>query len=129
MCRKLSRSVVMILVLGWVLTSTVRADLVGWWKFDDGSGTTARDSAAAANHATLQGNPRGVAGQVAGALKLDGADDYVQLPIGQLIGALSDSTIAMWVNFSGQGGAWQRVFDFGTGTANYLYFCPRGGGG
>jgi len=33
----------------------------------------------------------------------------------------------LWVNFSNEGGAWQRIFDFGTDQTNYIYVCPRTG--
>ena len=44
MCRKLIYSVSVVLVLTLVLTSVTKADLVGWWKFDEDSGNTAMDS-------------------------------------------------------------------------------------
>jgi len=111
-----------------LLTSTAGAGLVGWWTFDETSGMVAADSAAN-NDGTLHGNPQWVAGWVDNALKLDGAGDYVDLPIGSVVASLTDSTIAVWANFSGTGGAWQRLFDFGTGTANYIYLCPQDGAG
>ena len=47
MCRKLVYQVSFVLVLSLVLTSMVQAadpSLVGWWKFDDGDGTVAKNS-------------------------------------------------------------------------------------
>jgi len=63
------------------------------------------------------------------ALVLNGTNSYVELPIGSIISSLSDMTISMYVNFSGVGGGWQRVFDFGSNTTSYMFFCPSGGGG
>ncbi len=63
------------------------------------------------------------------ALVLDGVASYVELPIGSLIASLTDSTFATWVNYSGQGGAWQRIFDFGSGTSQYFFICPARGDG
>jgi hypothetical protein len=34
-------------------------------------------------------------------------------------------TISMYANFSDTGGSWQRIFDFGTGTTNYMFLTPR----
>ncbi len=116
-----------LLVLGPVLTSTTRAELVGWWKLDDGSGTIAQDSSVNGNHGTLQGDPEWTDGQIDGGLNLDGDGDYIELPIGSVIASLTDSTFAIWVNYSGEGGGWQRILDFGTGTANYIYLCPSDG--
>jgi hypothetical protein len=59
------------------------------------------------------------------ALSFDGTDDYATLPIGNLLSTLSDTTIAMWANYSGSGGAWQRMFDFGSGTSVYLFLTPN----
>jgi hypothetical protein len=63
-------------------------------------------------------------GKLSGALKLDGVDDYVQLPIGSLISSLTNSTFSTWVNWSGTG-TWIRIFDFGSGTTAYMCLTPR----
>jgi hypothetical protein len=48
--------------------------MVGWWKFDEGRGSTAFDSSGHGNHGTLQGDPQWVDGIIGGALDLDGSD-------------------------------------------------------
>jgi hypothetical protein len=69
------------------------------------------------------------AGDLGRALFFDGIDDHVDLPIGSLLGSLTDITIATWVNFANTGGAWQRITDFGTSnTEGYMFLCPRTGG-
>ena len=102
-------------------------NLMGWWKFDEGAGATALDWSGHGNHARLMGGPTWTAGYDGDALKLDGADDYAVLPIGELISSLSSATFTTWVNFSNIGGAWQRIFDFGSGTSTYIFLCPRTG--
>jgi subtilisin family serine protease len=52
-------------------------DLVSWWKFDEGEGTTAYDSAGT-NHGTIHG-ATWTSGQIGGALDFDGTDDYVDV--------------------------------------------------
>ncbi|UCD50420.1 MAG: discoidin domain-containing protein [Phycisphaerales bacterium] len=118
-----------VLMLGFVqgITHGADPDPVGWWKFDDGSGTVARDSSANRNDGTLYGDPQWVAGQLAGALQLDGNDDYVELPIGSVMTTLREATLTLWVNWSGLGGSWQRIIDFGSGTSAYLFLCPNNG--
>ena len=74
MCRKLMYSVSFLLVLGLVLTNTASAELVGWWKLDDGSGTIAFDSSGNGNDGTLEGNPQWVEGQLGGAWEGSGTD-------------------------------------------------------
>jgi len=103
------------------------SNLVGWWKFDEGSGTIALDWSGQNNHGTLVGNPLWVDGFDGDALELDGADDYVALPIGSVISSLTSSTFTIWVDFSNAGGAWQRIFDFGTGTGINMFLTPRTG--
>jgi len=58
------------------------------------------------------------------------------LPIGSVINTLTDCTIAAWVNWSGDGDAWQRIFDFGTPPASadedpniYMFLTGNTGGG
>ena len=52
-------------------------ELVSWWKFDEGSGTIAYDSAGG-NDGTIYGATR-TSGQVGGALSFDGSNDYVEV--------------------------------------------------
>jgi regulation of enolase protein 1 (concanavalin A-like superfamily) len=116
-------------MLGLVLTNAAKAadpNLVGWWKLDD-TGFIATDSSGMGNTGTLFGGPQWVTGQVGGALDFDGTDDYVDLPIGTLISTLRSSTLSIWANFSGAGGDWQRLWDLGTGTTNYMFLTPRVG--
>lgn len=112
-----------IMVLGLVLSGTANAELVGWWTFDDGAGMTAADSAGG-NDGVLLGDPQWIDGWIDGALALDGDGDYVELPIGQVIPTLSETTLTIWVNYNG-GAAWQRFIDLGSGTANYIYVTPN----
>jgi len=55
--------------------------LVGWWKFDEGSGTIAYDSSGNGNDGNLTGGPTWATGKIGGALSFDGADDYVSFPV------------------------------------------------
>ncbi|UCG59284.1 MAG: hypothetical protein JSU70_07190 [Phycisphaerales bacterium] len=76
-------------------------------------------------HGTPGGLPTYGTGYLGQAIRCDGADDYVELPIGSLIGSLTNCTIATWANFSNAGGAWQRIFDFGNDTTAYMFLTPR----
>jgi len=73
-----------VLTLLVFITPAVRADLneglVGHWKFDEGFGSIAYDSAGT-NDGTLVGDANWVAGKVGSyAVALDGDDDYVEIP-------------------------------------------------
>ncbi len=129
MCRKLTYLISIIFVLGPTLTSPASAELVGWWKLDDGTGTTAVDSSGNGNDATVYGDPQWIDGRLDGALQFDGVDDYVELPIGSMIGSLTNSTFLIWANFANTGGAWQRIWDFGSGEQVNMFLTPRIGTG
>jgi hypothetical protein len=68
-----------------------------------------------------------VAGKIGSALQLCGNNEYAQLPSG-IVGGLHDFTISAWVNPSANT-AWSRVFDFGTGTNDYMFLTLNAGGG
>jgi hypothetical protein len=55
------------------------ANLVGWWRLDETSGTTASDSSGNGNNGTLMNmsDPCWVAGKINGGLRFDGTNDYV----------------------------------------------------
>ena len=68
-----------------------------------------------------------VPGKIGNAVQLSGNGEYVNLPSG-IVSGLHDFTISVWVNPSANT-AWSRVFDFGTGTGNYLFLTLSAGGG
>ncbi|HUU20324.1 MAG TPA: LamG-like jellyroll fold domain-containing protein [Sedimentisphaerales bacterium] len=88
----------LILVLGPALTSTASAEIVGWWKFDEGSGTIAQDSSRYNNDVFFNGEPQWVAGYYNGGLEFDGSDDCldrgVYEPSLDIVGEL---TFTAWV--------------------------------
>ena len=96
MCRRLIFSVSFFFVLGVVLTGATQAELVAWWKFDEGSGTTAVDSSGNGNDGTLEGGAQWVAGQLEGAIQFNGSNARVVAPHIPLDS--QSFTITMWVN-------------------------------
>jgi hypothetical protein len=87
----------------------------------------ASDSSGNANHATLIGGPTFVAGEYGSALNLNGTSQYAMVPAG-IMASVTNFTIAAWVNWNG-GGAWQRIFDFGNDTTQYMFLTPSSGSG
>ena len=53
--------------------SSLTSGLVGWWKLDDASGTSAADSSGNANTGTLTNGPTWTTGQIGGGLSLSSA--------------------------------------------------------
>jgi hypothetical protein len=99
----------------------------------DGTGTTATDSVGGANglvmNTTLAGD---------GTVVLAGVDSvqYVDLPNGIVSSLGPSATVEAWVSWTGVGGTWQRVFDFGSSDqaedtqgngATYLFVTPNNG--
>ena len=127
MCRKLFFLTFIVLVLALILTSPARAELVAWWKFDDGSGTTATDSSINGNDGTLEGGAQWTEGQLGGAIQFDGSGARV---VAQNIPLDNRSfSILMWVNpvlYTGE----QVVFSTGlTGATNTDMHLRLGGAG
>ncbi len=103
MSKKLIYLVSFVLVLSMALTGTSRAELVGWWRFDDGSGTVAADSSALGNDGTFEGDPQWVGGQFGLALEFDG-DDWVNVGTPPDLVITEAVSITCWVNPAQLGG-------------------------
>jgi hypothetical protein len=105
-----------------IAVGAATAGLVAHYQFN---GTLANTNGAGAG--TPTGSPAYENGVFDQALGFDGTDDFVTLPA-NVVGALTDVTFAMRVRWDG-GAAWQRVFDFGAGTGQFMAFTPSSGSG
>jgi len=94
----------------------LKAGLVGWWRFDEASGTTATDSSGSGNTGTLVGGITRVAGKVGSALSftngsmVKGSNAGTDFPISG-----APRTLAAWVK-TPAGAPDSVVFGFGTAT-------------
>jgi hypothetical protein len=102
-------------------------NLVAYYDFENDT----QDGSGRNRHATAYLKPGYVPGPTGfgSAIELDGISQYVELPIGQVVSTLTDCTVATWVNWSGQGETWQRIFDFGTGETSYMFLTSNTGRG
>ncbi len=91
-------------------------NLVGWWKLDESSGTTAVDSSGNGNDGTVRGNPLWVEGKLGGALELDGAGDYVDCGTSAVFNIQDEITIAGWIKVAAFNVAWQAIIAKGDNT-------------
>jgi len=103
MCKKLILSAFLISALGTIWTSQADAadqGLVGWWKFDEGSGTVAADSSGNGRDGTLVSNPVWRQdGVYNGCLFFDGAQSHVSVPSQNSLNPGDGSfTVAFWAN-------------------------------
>jgi fibronectin type 3 domain-containing protein len=97
-------------------------------KFDESGGDIAADSSVRGYDATLVNGPAFAVGKINNALTLASASSqHATLPTGALDG-LTNSTIMGWVKLNTVV-TWQRVFDFGTGTDNYMFLTTQYGTG
>jgi hypothetical protein len=94
MCRKLTYSLSFLLTLSFVLTSAADAELVGWWKLDDGSGEVAVDSSGYGRDGTIT-NATWEAGKYGAALAFDGTA-YVDLPADAWSSIEMQATFTFW---------------------------------
>lgn len=108
------------LILWWQTRQTVQAavlnphpGLVGWWRFDEGSGSVAKDSSEYGNDGTIYG-AAWVTGKYGGALNFDGITNYVDCGHNSVLN-LSTVTYIAWVKTSTTGIILTR--------ANYDYFA------
>ena len=91
-----------------------------------GTGPAAETRTIAAVANTGATGPR-VPGKIGNAVKLSGNGEYVNLPSG-IASGLHDFTIATWVNVTSTDQTWARIFDFGTGTSDFMFLTASAGG-
>ncbi|MHC4571635.1 MAG: LamG-like jellyroll fold domain-containing protein, partial [Planctomycetota bacterium] len=102
-------------------------NLVSWWKLDEGTGSTAYDSAGG-NHGTIYG-AQWSAGQIGGALSFDGADDYIDCGNDNSLAITDNLTIAAWVKRESTAGSSKEVIvsKYDGGQYSYRLFFLGGG--
>jgi fibronectin type 3 domain-containing protein len=106
--------------------SSAPSNLIEYLRLDDGTGIAAEDATGHGLVGTLQtGASWSTTGKIGGAVSLNGSNGFVALPSG-IVGALSAVTISSWVNLNALAN-WSRIFDFGTGTTNYMFLTPTNG--
>jgi hypothetical protein len=104
------------------------ADLVGWWTFDEGTGTVAHDSSGNAIDGTFQGNPQWAAGMSGGALEFGGSD-WVDFGSPAKLNINGPITIACWINPGSVSGVrsfvgYARAYAFKASSTNLQFTTP-----
>ncbi len=95
---------------------------IAQFRFEDDT----RDTSGFGNNALAFNLPTYTSGRNGQAIELDGVNHFLQLPPN--IANSSAFSFAGWVQWGG-GGNWQRIFDFGNDTSQYLFLTPRSGDG
>lgn len=73
---------------------------VGYWKFDEGGGTTAGDSSGNNNVGSFVGGVSWTQGHGGSAIALDGTSGYVSVPDGSVLDGMGSMTVGAWVNLA-----------------------------
>src|SRR3990167_464828 len=99
--------------------------LVGWWKLDEGSGTSAGDSSGQGNTGTLAaspGTPTWTTGKIGQGLSFDGSDDYVSVAnlSSQIVN--SNISIAEWVKPVNNPSSYDGYFGFRNGDTDDSFY-------
>jgi hypothetical protein len=117
-----------------VLSQTEIADLAwpqhdySYWRFDETSGQTAKDSSDNAVPTALMSGTTWVAGKVGGALNFQGgphavAGPHAELAASPLANCTDQFTVATWVKMHTLD-TWARIIDFGTGPGSSMFLTP-----
>jgi len=126
MFRKLICIISFVAVLGLGLSIPAKAadpDLVGYWSFDEGAGTTAFDSSGNGNDGVFVGDPQWVPGKLGGALEFNG-DDYLDCGNNPSLEIRDQITIAFWFQVE----AFQTTWEAFLSKGDTAYRASRGGG-
>ena len=121
------------------VTNAANANLVSHWKFDDGAGQTALDSAVGGNDGMLgtstgadASDPTWAAGKIGGALQFagdasTGPDDWVNVSSDPSLAVAQgqDFTYALWFKGPGVGG-WRWLLNQGDVTSDGLFMTASG---
>jgi hypothetical protein len=82
---------------------SLASEPVGYWKFDENTGTTAGDSSGNAYNGSLTGGPTWTTGKTNSALSFDSTDDYVQVGVQAGLEMTDTLTITAWIYPTGSG--------------------------
>jgi len=107
-------------------TFTTTSGLLGYWKFDKGSGSSAVDSSGNGNTGTLVNGPVWTTGRSGKGLSFDGANDYVRVAHKAALDAFP-LTVVAWVKTSTTVGLRGLVNKYAAGSFNgYQIFFSNG---
>jgi hypothetical protein len=104
------------------------ANLVGYYKLDEGSGTRAADSSGKGHHGTVTGSPEWVAGMVGGALNFGGDGDFVDIgnPADWPAG-LEPRSMTAWLMTEDLTATWHFAVSYGSPNTDQAMFLGLNG--
>ena len=126
MCKKLMILTIFSFILCLILAGPTKAadpNLAAYWKFDEGSGTTAFDKTGNGNDGVFVGDPKWVTGKLGGALEFNG-DDYLNCGNGPSLQIRDELTMAFWFKVDAFQNTWEAFMAKGDDS----YRASRGDG-
>jgi hypothetical protein len=128
-CAVLAVSLVLELQMNRVTEAAViepHPGLVGWWRFDEGTGSIAKDSSGFGNDGAIYGTPTWVTGKYGQALSFNGVNSYVSTSLlPQTVG--TPITIAGWIYCPSLPSAHQFEFGFRDNSVADFYVLQTQG--
>ncbi|MBW2605952.1 MAG: cadherin-like domain-containing protein, partial [Deltaproteobacteria bacterium] len=112
-----------------VSINDLRVDgLVGYWKFNEASGSITADTSGSDNTGTLINEPTWVSGKNDNALSFNGVNSYVDCGNDPSLNLMNSLTISAWINPTsfGQSG-YGRIVDKGNGSTGFSLFVNESG--
>jgi hypothetical protein len=106
MCKQLIYLIAFALLLVMFSTNTAQADLLGFWRFNEGSGDTATDSSGNDHHGTLLGTPEwGVGPDGFGSALVFGPEKCIGVDCGVFdpTNGTGQFSVALWAYWDGTG--------------------------
>jgi hypothetical protein len=98
----------------------------GYWQFDEGSGTTTRDSSGNGHPGTFQGGVTWVPGRFGSAVRINGTDGVVVVPNGTVLNPTSALTVSAWINAESWEGGNRRILQKGDNDNQYRLLEENG---
>ena len=95
--------------------------LVGYWKLDDGLGSTTADSSGYNNNGTLLNSPSWTIGKVGDALNFNNASSSVTIPNDLVLNPTAEITVSAWVRTTSTTTSEAFVSKSGGGNSTWLF--------
>jgi hypothetical protein len=121
-----------VITIGIAIVLPLRAPaatgLVGYWTFDEGSGTVAADSSGNGNAGTLVNGPAWTSGQINSALQFArSSSQYVNVPDSSVLQIVGSWTVSAWLKMSSAPPDYSMIVaKNGVGTNYSLQVNPSG---